>query len=267
MLRDLGLRLERGDDDPHRIVIPAPPETRGPHGGVRAGILATGVDVVAATLALRSMSPDWLATADLSVWTRAVEQRGPISGEARLLRSGSTTTVIEVALTDLGSDARPVALSSTTFVRIKRPTTVGEEQSEVEPAQSAVVDFAGPESGMAVPFADGLGYAVVDAAAGVLELPRSEYTVNSFDSLQGGMVAMLVELAAEIAASSITGEQQGVLDLSVRYLAPGPSGPYRTRADALRIGPSGNLFRVEVLDVGCDRRMAVGSATAIATSR
>ncbi len=259
MLRDLGLQLERGPDVPHRVIIPAPDQTRAPHGGVRAGIVATGVDVVAAVLALRSMSPDWLATADLSVWTRSLEQVGPLIGEARVLRSGATTTVIEVGLMDSGNESRPVAQSTATFVRIKRPRDDFEE-AEQEASGTTVVDFATADSGLAAPFHELLDHSVLDAGAGEIELPRSPYTINSFDSLQGGMVAVLIELAAEAATSADSARPCGVLDLSVRYLAPGPNGPYRTRAQTLRTDQSGSLVRVEVHDVGAKRCMAVGTA-------
>lgn len=261
MLRDLGFQLERGPDIPHRIVIPAPRETRAPHGGVRAGIVATGVDVVAAVLALRSLSPDWLATADLAVWTRSIEQVGPLVGEARVLRSGATTTVIEVGLVDSGNQSQPVAQSTATFVRIKRPQGTDLEEREEEPGGVTVVDFATPDAGLDAPFVDLIGYRILDARGGEIELPRSEYTVNSFDSLQGGMVALLIELAAEAAAREASGRPCGVLDLSVRYLAPGPNGPYRTRAEPLRIDRDGALLRVEVHDIGANRCMAVGTAS------
>jgi uncharacterized protein (TIGR00369 family) len=264
MLRDLGLRLERGRDVVHRVTIPAPDETRGPHGGVRAGILATGVDVVAAVLALRSLSPDWLATADLAVWTRRTEQHGPLIGEARVLRSGNTTAVIEVDIADRGAGGAVVALAQTTFVRIKRPAAVGDAPSpEEEDPGALVVEFATADSRLSAPFYEMLGYQVLDAATGALELPRSDYTINSFGSLQGGMVAILMEIAAALAATTAAGQPQAVIDLSVRYLSPGPSGPYRTRAEVLRAGQNGNLLRVEVSDAGSDRCMAVGTALAI----
>lgn len=261
MLRDLGLRLERGRDVVHRVTVPAPDETRGPHGGVRAGILATGVDVVAAALALRSLSPDWLATADLAVWTRRTGQHGPLVGEARVLRSGSTTAVIEVEISDRGAGDAVVALATTTFVRIKRPAAMGDAPSAEEEEPGAVlVEFATPDSGLSTPFYEMFGYRVLDAAAGAIELPRSDYTVNSFGSLQGGMVAILIEMAAELAANTGAGHPQAVIDVSVRYLNPGPRGPYRTRAEMLRAGPNGTLLRVEVSDAGSDRCMAVGTA-------
>ncbi len=257
MLRDLALVLERGGGLVDRVVIPTPAEVRGAHGGVRAGILATGVDVVAAVLAVRSLAPDWLATTDLSLWTYGTPQRGPIACEARLLRSGRSNAVVEVSLYDEGADRAPVGVATAAFARIRR-------ERAAEPAdffeERKVIEFATAGSHLDRPFVDKLGLTVGDAARGIVELPRTEYTINSFGSLQGGMVAMLVELAAEAAAGAAAGTPHAVLDLSIRYLEAGARGPYRTAATLLRRAGDQILARVEILDVGADKCMAVATA-------
>lgn len=259
MLRDLGLRLERGGGLVDRIVIPAAASARAAHGGVRAGIVATGVDVVAAIVALRSLAPDWLATTELSLWTRETRQTGPVAGEARLLRGGRSNAVIEVNLVDEGADRRPLALAVAVFARIQRPdaaATFADDSGE-----RVVVAFGGDGSDLSRPFVDGLGVSVRDAGAGVVELPRDDYTINSFGSLQGGMVALLVELAVE-AASGARGTATSVRDLSIHYLKSGLSGPYRTRAALLRDDGDQSLWRVAVEDVGAGHCMAVATAGA-----
>lgn len=122
VLRDIGLALERSPGAPDRAVLPVVPEIRDGAGRVRLGVLATLVDVVGAGLALRKMAPDWLATADLSVHARDFVPVGPLAGEARTLRSGRTTTVVEVRLVDEGAQRRESALATMTFVRIVAPT-------------------------------------------------------------------------------------------------------------------------------------------------
>ena len=78
-------------------------------GGVRAGVLATLVDVVGGAIAARVLPPDWMATADL-----ALQLVGPVRGAvgarpgARSLRRGRTTLVVEalvVAVDEDGADA------------------------------------------------------------------------------------------------------------------------------------------------------------------
>lgn len=263
MLRDLALVLERGGGLTDRVVIPTPDEVRAAHGGVRAGILATGVDVVAAVLAVRSLAPDWLATTELSLWTYAAPQRGPVTCESRLLRSGRSNAVVEVGLFDEGDEHKPVGLAIAAFSRIRR------ERAE-QPAdffeERVVMEFGTAGAHLQRPFIDLLDLDVVDAAAGVIELPRTGYTMNSFGSLQGGMVALLVELAAEAMASTVAGTPHAVLDLSIRYLEAGERGPYRTNATLLRRTGDQMLARVEILDVGADKCMAVATANSRAVA-
>jgi len=259
MLRDLALQLQRGVEIGDRIVLPAPAETRGPLGWTRPGILATAVDVVAASVALRSLSPDWLATSDISVRTLEQRQTGPIFGSARRLRSGRTTAVIEVDLRDEAT-AAPVATSIVTFVRIARPDDT--EAAPVElPSETETLEFGTPGADQAPPLLQTAGISTLDGEQGIVELHKSSYCGNSFGSLQGGMVALLIELAGESAASHANTATCAAIDVAVHYLAPGTVGPYRTRAEHLRRVGATDLYRVELEDTGNRRLMAVGTVT------
>jgi uncharacterized protein (TIGR00369 family) len=255
VLRDLHLALERSPGTPDRARIPVVPEIRDGAGRIRLGVVATLVDVVGAGIALRRMAPDWLATADLSVHARDVVAVGPLAGEARALRSGRTTTVVEVRLFDEGAARREVALATMTFVRIVRPEATKNLEAPTEAEVESRFEFAFPDSGLTRPYAEALGVRVVDARRGELELVRTDYTVNSFGSLQGGTVASLAELAGEVAARAAGHEGAVSSDLAVHYLAQGPRGPYRTSVELLRVRPS--LVRVEVVDAGAEELMAV----------
>lgn len=254
--------LERAPGAPDRARIEVVPELRDDAGRVRLGALATLVDVVGAGVALKHIAPDWLATADLAVSARDAIPVGPVVAEANALRSGRTTTVIEVRLRDAGSGGSDVAIATMTFVRITRPEATRGLDPSAEPDAAAPrrFSFALPGSGLTRPYTAALGVRVRDAARGELELERSDYTVNSFGSLQGGIVASLAELAGETAARAATGRPVVSTDLSIHYLSQGPQGPYRTCAEVLRSSPT--LVRVEVLDVGIGERMAVAAVGA-----
>jgi uncharacterized protein (TIGR00369 family) len=260
VLRDLGLALERAPGSPDRAVLDVVPEVRDDAGKVRLGVLATVVDVVGAGLALRRIAPDWLATADLSVHAGDAVPVGPLAADARALRSGRTTTVIEVEISDLGRSGRSVALATMTFVRIVRPDATRSLQTPAEEEAASRFSFALPESKLARPYAEALGVRMVDAGRGALELARTDYTVNSFGSLQGGTVASLADLAGEAAARAATGARAVSTGLAVHYLAQGPVGPYRTEARLLRRDPA--VLRVEVRDDGAGERMAVATVVA-----
>ncbi len=263
VLRDLGIELTHGPHVAHRVTIPTPPETRAAHGGVRIGVLASAADVVAARLAMRSLEPDWLATSDLSIWTRDTRCRGPIVGEARVLRTGRTTTVVEVEISEQGGEKRAIALAALSFVRIKRPDLADAIESEPE---QTTVSFATETSGLTRPFRETVGIETIDANHGVVRLAQSEYTINSFGSLQGGMVAALGEFGAETAATAMTGQAQAAIDIAVRYLAKGPTGPYETHVQPLRVANKGCLLRVVVQDAGSGQEMAVITAATIPVS-
>jgi acyl-coenzyme A thioesterase PaaI-like protein len=256
VLRDLGLVLERSPGAPDRALLPLVPEVRDGAERVRLGVLATLVDVVGAGLALRKIAPDWLATADLSVHARDVVPIGPLAGEARALRSGRTTTVVEVRLFDEGAARHEVAFATMSFVRILRPDATRSLETPTDEVASRF-EFALPDSGVTRPYPESLGIRVLDASRGELELSRTDYTINSFGSLQGGTVASLAELAGEVAARA-AGHEDGVSsDVAVHYLAQGPRGPYRTVAELLRVRPT--LARVEVHDAGAGELMAVAT--------
>jgi acyl-coenzyme A thioesterase PaaI-like protein len=255
VLRDLGLALERSPGAPDRAILPVVPEIRDGAKRVRLGVLATLVDVVGAGVALRKIAPDWLATADLSVHARDVVPIGPLAGEARALRSGRTTTVVEVRLFDEGAARREVAIATMSFVRIVRPDATRSLETPTEAEVASRFEFALSDSGLTRPYPEALGVRVLDASRGELELARMDYTINSFGSLQGGTVASVAELAGEVAARA-AGHEGGVSsDVAVHYLAQGPHGPYRTVAELLRVRPS--VARVEVHDAGAGELMAV----------
>ncbi len=259
MLRDLALQLQRGVEIGDRIVLPTPVEVRGPLGWARPGIIATAVDVVAASVALRSLSPDWLATSEISVHTHERRQSGAIVGNARRLRSGRTTAVIEVELCDEATGSR-VASSIATFVRIARPDDTEAAPVEV-PTETETLEFGTAGADQAPAIQRTAGVSTLDGEHGVVELAKSDYCGNSVGSLQGGMVALLIELSGESAASHAGGAARGALDVVVHYLAPGTVGPYRTRAAHQRRLGGADLYRVELEDTGSGRLMAVGLVT------
>lgn len=266
-LRDLRFSILRGPGRPDRILLPIVPEIRTPAGTIALGVLATAVDLAAAGAAMRAIAPDWLATADLEIHARGDDAVGLAVAEPRLLRSGRTTAVYDVAVTGYASEADtasgtgvPLAQSTMTFVRITRPdATTGLEHPD-EPTEESRVDFALEDSGLAKPLFEELGLRTLDAKAGVLELPASAFVANSFGSLQGGLVAALAQAACEAASHARRGGDPAATDLSVHYLAQG-RGPYRTRCELLRASPHADLHRVEITDAGTGTLMATATTT------
>ena len=101
-LSDLGMEAEVTSESSATVRIPATPHVLGADGGVRVGVLATLVDVVGGSAALRAVDSDWMATADLTV-QMARPATGPfVEARATVLRKGRTTLVVEAVVADVG---------------------------------------------------------------------------------------------------------------------------------------------------------------------
>ena len=122
-----------------------------------------------------------------------------------------------------------------------------------------------PSSGLAEPFAGALGIEVVDAAAGVVELPVLEWACNSMGALQGGAVGAVVEQAALVALERAAAAPFAVTDLQLTYLSFGRVGPLRTETDVLVAQPDRGVAHVELFDKGAEGRLM--TVARIAASR
>ncbi len=98
----------------------------------------------------------------------------------------------------------------------------------------------------------------------MIELPLSDYVVNSLGSIQGGMMAAAADAAAEQAVRSAYGAPVESLDLQITYLALAKVGPVRSRARVLHITPEYGTAHVELFDTGADDRITT-VATVVAS--
>lgn len=215
------------------------PLLRGVGGGVRPSLLATVADIVGGIPACRATAPRLALTLDIAVRIVAQPEGDRVRVAARLLKEGRNTVAVAVDFADPGSGGL-VALSHLTFVPSPRPQDL------------APTTLTGMRTGgsMAVPLPELVGARVPEP--GVAEIDHRPYVVQGSGALQGGIVALLAELAVESLAGG------PVLDLDTRYLSTVRVGPGRAEAT-----PVGNgLVRVEVRDTGADGRLA-----AVATAR
>jgi acyl-coenzyme A thioesterase PaaI-like protein len=208
-------------------------------GAVRAGIVATLVDVVGGALSVRTAAPDWAVTADLSV--RLLAHRFPlVDGEAGVLeargsvvRAGRRSVVLDV-------DLDPVAHATMSFAVMARSAV--NRFTVTDDAEARGAHFAWPAGVPTVPYFEHVGLTARD---GVVTAPLADDVGNSFGALQGGMVATLADAAAALAGGGRT------VALDAYYLGLGRIGPFR--AAGTRLGPG--AVRVEVRDTGADDRL------------
>jgi acyl-coenzyme A thioesterase PaaI-like protein len=249
-----------------RSLSPVTDAVRDPSGAAGLGYLVALVDVNAAMPALCASQPDWMATADLMLHEAAPLVRGPAILESHLTRAGSRLIVVGVDiydgdgvadLDDVGDPIgqRRVATGLVTFARVPAETSAASEtfdplggvgqRRHIEPAAGLPTE----------PLLERIGLIVVDAARGVVELPNTPYVHNSRARINGGVLGMVFQGAAEAAAPGYAAS-----DLHIHYLAGARTGPVRTSTVVVRDADDHVVCRIEAIDVGNDDR-TIATAT------
>ncbi len=259
VLSDLGIEAEATSDTTAKVRTRVTPHITGPNGGVRTGVLATLVDIVGGAVAVRALRPDWMATADLTVQVVRPAVGPWVEARGAVVRRGRTTLVIEAMVfevqpdgADLPGRSDPVATATMTFAVLP-----GRNETVVPDGLPSRWAFTG--SGFDGSVVDALGMAVLDPAAGRVSLPVREYSFNSFGAVQGGVMALLGDVAGGSLLDAVAGPAMScvVTDLQVAYLALGRVGPIVTRGRVLEAdGPGGRMSAVvELHDEGADGRL------------
>ncbi len=103
---------------------------------------------------------------------------------------------------------------------------------------------------------------VVEGADLALEMDVTPKVANSTGSIQGGVLATLIDVVAGVSLSR--GEQTyvriGTSEMQISFLAGARTGPARAVAHILRRGRTNAVVRVDVHDLGADN-LHVATAT------
>lgn len=249
----------RLDEDGLALVLSTQPEILH-HGVIRASVLAYPVDAVAGISV--DDDPDiWTLTTDLSLRMRPVPAPATVTATSTLVRRGrrSVTATFDV-VDDLGVS---VAAGAIGFAAVARRD--GDPPKPHFPPEVAARLFTG-QSTLTEPLCEAAGIRVIDAAAGVVEVDVSPELRNPAGTLQGAMVALVAEVAAEELAATRTDAPVVITDLDLRYLAQAPNGPVRTRCRLL--GPEADdPIQVELIDTSVDRLTTLVYARATVLDR
>jgi uncharacterized protein (TIGR00369 family) len=254
------VEVEHRDDGTSAAWLQVVPELLDDTGCVRAGVLATIVDMIGGGLSAQAAAPNWIATADLTlhlVRGATGATGGIVEATARVLRSGRTTVVIEVELRDAHDVLGDATMTFSVLPRRDDNPVIS--FGGATPRTSLVL----PGSGFRAPVLDELGLAVVDAAAGVVDVPVTDYSRNSLGALQGGVVAIAVDVAAEQALRAACGTPVTVTDMQVTYLAL-VRGTLRTSTEVIHAEPSFGSALVDIVDTGGEARRTT-TARVVAT--
>lgn len=215
-------------------------------GVVRASVVAFMIDVVAG-IVLDDDPGAWTLTTDMTVRMRPQPAPTVLGTRSTILRRGRRSAT---AMVDLVSDNGELAASGAIgFARV--PLRDGDPPKPSVSLELIAASF--DESNVlqqSLPAAAGI--VVLDARRGVVEVPLTWELRNPAGTLQGAMVALVAEVAAEELISARFGIEAVVTDLDLRYLAQTGAGPVRSQCTLLGDGPDAPI-RVELFDLSDDR--------------
>lgn len=263
--RDLGIAYRFTSETSAEVRLPVQEHLVGPDGALRSEVLLAVFDEVSGFLAVMPLLPDWVATADFQFGTDPVPVGDVVEFRSEILKVGKRLVVVE---SEAWTAGRRTAWASAGFSRVPRSGT--NATFEMPPIDTTVVyDMALEGSGFREPYPDALGITTLDAAAGVLELPLTDYIRNSAHIVHGGVAGGLAMLAAETASQAAAGGATAwrAVDAHFHYLAPGRVGPFRTTTERLVDGTGRQVRRVRLTDRGAgDQLMTIVSVTTLPTT-
>lgn len=208
------------------------------HGVLRASVLTFLVDVVAGVTL--DTDPDaWTFTTDLSLRMRAVPAPAKVTATTTILRQGRRSAHCKVEVVD--DRGAEVAAGTIGFVHV--PRREGDPPKPRVSIHSLAERFTGRDR-LDRPLREEAGIVVLDAATGVVELAVRPEVCNPAGTLQGAMVALVAEAAAEDLVATKLAAPAIVTDLDIRYLGQTTVGPVRSTCRVLGNTP---LEPIEVL--------------------
>jgi len=246
-------------DDGHLVLELRPQEETLHHGIVRASVLSFVIDVVAG-VPLDQDADVWTLTSDMSVRMRPIPAPERIDATSAVLRQGqrSATCLVEL-VTDEGA---PIATGAIGFTKIPRKVT--DPPKPNVPFGQIPLIFRDPTT-LARPLREEAGLQVIDPMAGVVEVEVTPDLQNPAGTLQGAMVALLAEAAAEDLMATRFESPFVVTDLDLRYLRKTQVGPVRTRSKLLGTGPDAPV-QIELIDRSTGEITTLVYATAVPVS-
>jgi acyl-coenzyme A thioesterase PaaI-like protein len=227
------------------------------HGVVRASVLAFVVDV-AAGIPLDQDPTMWTLTSDMSIRMRPVPAPERIEARSTIVRQGrrSATSVVELTT----EDGSPIATGAIGFTKISRKPT--DPPKPNVPLGQIPVLFRDPLP-LTMPLRDEAGIEVIDGAEGIVRVEITPDLRNPAGTLQGAMVALVAEAAAEDLMATRFGSRVVVTDLDLRYLRKTETGPVVTRSKLLGEGLDAAV-QVELIDTSNDQMTTLVYARVIA---
>ena len=256
ILRHLRLRHQVDDDGNVSATMPILPDLLDAGGWLRLGAVATLVDSVAGHHGVLQVEPDWVATLELGTVINRRAEGTQVEAHCRPLRIGRNNVVTETTIDDEHGE---VGRSICTYARLPARS----DNPSVGTARGQIVDYAEEEESHR-PLLDDYLKITVHPDEPIIELPHHPQIHNSFGSIQGGAVAVLVDAMAAHLGQLTFGAPTRCIQAEVHYLAQAKSGPFMVKGEPLRVGSQSVTSRIRIVDKGNENRLLdVATATAI----
>lgn len=236
-----------------------PQEETSHHGIIRASVLSFVIDVVAG-IPLDQDAGVWTLTSDMSVRMRPMLAPRRVDATGTILRQGrrSATSLVELK-TDKGS---PIATGAISFSKVPRKVT---DPPKPNVPIGQIPSMFRDVSTLDRPLREAAGIEVIDAAEGVVQVDVTPGLRNPAGTLQGAMVALVAEAAAEELLATRFGIPIVVTGLDLRYLRKAEVGPVRTRSKLLGSEPDAPV-QVELIDTSTDQITTLVYASGVTVS-
>ncbi len=226
------------------------------HGVLRLSVLTFLADV-SAGVTLDTDPDSWTFTTDLSLRMPLGPAPGRVTATTSILRQGRRSAHGLVEIVD--ERRQLVAAGAIGFAHVPRKPH-DPPKPRVSPELMAE-RFSGLER-LSRPLREEAGIIPVDPAQGVVEIAVRPEVCNPAGTLQGAMVALVAEAAAEDLIGSLAGEPVVVTELDIRYLAQAKEGPVRTQCRLL--GEQADApVEVRLTDTGTNRLSTLVYARAV----
>jgi uncharacterized protein (TIGR00369 family) len=242
------LAARRAEDETMSTWIDLRPDLVDDAGAALVGVVAYLVDSAVGMAAGFAALPQWVVTADLDLHLVAPAKVGPLRADSRVVRAGSRQVLADCTVVD---EATGTIVAVATANHSVLPSDRGAPMSVPEPGRI----FRQPRLGTTArpPLSERYGIRPVrpvDGAAGAAEVDITGPARNPWGILHGSLFALVCETALLHAHPGAR-----IDDLMLRFVAPARIGPARAQATLLE----GDLWRIDVRDVGNDDRLACTS--------
>jgi acyl-coenzyme A thioesterase PaaI-like protein len=240
------LAARRAADETMSTWIDLRPDLVDASGAALVAVIAYLVDSSVGMAAGFAALPQWVVTADIDLHLVARATTGPLRADSRVVRAGTRQVLADCTVYDEGSGA--VVATATANHSVLSPERAA--PMSVPPPDEIFRHQRAGEQGPRPPLLERYGVHPVAGVVGAAELDITGPARNPWGILHGSLFALVVE-----AAMASAQPRERIDDLIVRFVAPARVGPAR----ALATHVDGNLWRIDVRDVGKDDRVCATS--------